>query len=139
MRYLVIVVAGLVLGCAHRHTEDAAPAAAADPNSVSTDEQARSGASSVEQILSGRISGVSVTPAPGGGLVVRFAGPTSFYAGQEPLFVIDGIPVEVQRGTLTWLSAHDVESIRALKGADAAIYGVRGSNGVIVIKTKGSH
>jgi TonB-dependent SusC/RagA subfamily outer membrane receptor len=138
MRYLAIVVAGLVVGCAHRHTE-AAPAAAADPNTVSTDEQARSGAGSVEQILAGRISGVTVTAAPGGGLVVRFAGPTSFYAGQEPLFVIDGIPVEVQRGTLTWLSAHDVESIRALKGADATIYGVRGSNGVIVIKTKGSH
>jgi TonB-dependent starch-binding outer membrane protein SusC len=138
MRHLVIVVVGLVLGCARSHTE-AGSAPAADPNTVSTDEQARSGASSVEQMLSGRISGVTVTPAPGGGLVVRFAGPTSFYAGQEPLFVIDGIPVEVQRGTLTWLSAHDVESIRALKGADAAIYGVRGSNGVIVIKTKGSH
>ena len=53
--------------------------------------------------------------------------------------MVDGIPVEVQRGTLTWLNARDVESIRALKGADAAIYGIRGSNGVIVIKTKGSH
>ncbi len=145
MRYLAIVVAGLVLGCAPKHTEGAspsepaAPPPAADPTTVSTDEQARSGAASLEQILAGRISGVTVTPAPGGGIVVRFAGPTSFYSGQDPLYVIDGVPVEVQRGTLTWLSAHDVESIRALKGADAAIYGVRGSNGVIVIRTKGSH
>ena len=92
----------------------------------------------MEQMLAGRISGVTVSPAPGGGIVVRFA-TTSFYSGQEPLFVIDGAPVEVQRGTLTWLSAHDIQSITALKGADAAIYGVRGSNGVIVIKTKGSH
>ena len=138
MRYLAIVVAGLVVGCAHKHTAGAPPPAAA-PNTVSTDEQARSGATSVEQILAGRISGVQVTSAPGGGLVVRFAGPTSFYSGQEPLYVIDGVPVQVQRGTLTWLNAHDVESIRALKGADASIYGVRGSNGVIVIKTKGSH
>jgi TonB-dependent SusC/RagA subfamily outer membrane receptor len=142
MRYLAIVT-GLVLGCTHSpgasQTEPAPNPPTAQPTTVSTDEQARSGANSVEQILAGRISGVQVTPAPGGGLVVRFAGPTSFYSGQEPLFVIDGIPVEVQRGTLTWLNAHDVESIRALKGADAAIYGLRGSNGVIVIKTKGSH
>jgi TonB-dependent SusC/RagA subfamily outer membrane receptor len=106
---------------------------------MTTDEQARQGATSLEQMLTGRISGVTVTTAPGGGIVVRFAGPTSFYSSQEPLFVIDGIPMEVNRGALTWLSPHDVESIKALKGADAAIYGVRGSNGVIVIKTKGSN
>lgn len=144
MRYLAIV-AVLALGCTHSHgasQTDPAPnpaPAPADPNTVSTDEQARSNAASLDQILAGRISGVTVTPAPGGGIIVRFAGVTSFYSSQEPLFVIDGVPVEVERGSLTWLSAHDVESIRALKGADATIYGVRGSNGVIVIKTKGSH
>ena len=90
-------------------------------------------------MLAGRISGVTVYSTPGGGIVVRFAGPTSFMSGQDPLFVIDGVPTEVQRGSLTWLSPNDVESIRALKGADASIYGVRGSNGVIEIKTKGSH
>lgn len=81
-----------------------------------------------------------VTPAPGGGIIVRIGGPTSFYSGQDPLFVIDGVPVQVSRGTLSWLSAHDVESITALKDpSSTAIYGVRGANGVIVIKTKGSH
>jgi TonB-dependent starch-binding outer membrane protein SusC len=141
MRYLAIVAA-LGLGCSHQHaareSEPATPPPAADPKTISSDEQARRGAKSIEQMLAGRISGVTVSPAPGGGIVVRFA-TTSFYAGQEPLFVIDGVPMEVQRGTLTWLSAHDVQSITALKGADAAIYGVRASNGVIVIKTKGSH
>jgi iron complex outermembrane receptor protein len=106
---------------------------------VSSEEPARQGAASLDQLLAGRISGVIVTAAPGGGIIVRIGGPTSFYSDQDPLFVIDGVPVQVSRGTLTWLSAHDVESITALKGADAAIYGVRGSNGVIVIKTKGSH
>jgi len=142
MRYLVIVTA-FALGCGHSHgasqAEPAHPPPAADPTTVSTNEPARAGAASLEQILAGRISGVHVTSAPGGGIIVRFAGPTSFYGGQEPLFVIDGVPVEVQRGTLTWLSPHDVESIKALKGADATIYGVRGSNGVILIKTKGSN
>jgi TonB-dependent starch-binding outer membrane protein SusC len=142
MRYLAIVSA-LVLGCSHQHgatgTEPAPAPVRADPTTVSTEEQARSGATSLDQILAGRLSGVLVTSAPGGGIIVRFAGPTSFYSGQEPLFVIDGVPMDVQHGTLTWLNAHDVESIRALKGADASLYGVRGANGVIVIKTKGSH
>jgi TonB-dependent SusC/RagA subfamily outer membrane receptor len=142
MRYLAIVAA-LGLGCSHQHaagkSEPATPPPAAAPKTVTADEPARQGVKSIEQMLAGRISGVTVSPAPGGGIVVQFVGPTSFYAGQEPLFVIDGAQVEVQRGTLTWLSAHDVESITALKGADTAIFGVRGSNGVIVIKTKGSH
>jgi TonB-dependent SusC/RagA subfamily outer membrane receptor len=109
------------------------------PNVVTADEPARQGAQSLDQMLAGRISGVTVYSTPGGGIVVRFSGPTSFMSGQDPLFVIDGVPTEVQRGSLTWLSPNDVESIRALKGADASIYGVRGSNGVIEIKTKGSH
>jgi TonB-dependent SusC/RagA subfamily outer membrane receptor len=141
MRYLVIIAA-LSIGCSHQQATGSAPAPAptsADPNVVTAAEPSRQGANTIDQILAGRISGVTVTAAPGGGIVVRFAGPTSFLAGQEPLFVIDGVPTEVNRGTLTWLSPHDVESIRALKGADAVIYGVRGSNGVIVIKTKGSH
>jgi TonB-dependent starch-binding outer membrane protein SusC len=138
------ILSGILLLACSRPTSQNEPAPRAAPaapaaNEVNSNEAARQGAQSLDQLLQGRISGVQVSSAPGGGIVVRFAGPTSFYSGQEPLFVIDGIATEVQRGTLTWLSAHDVESIRALKGADAAIYGVRGSNGVIVIKTKGSH
>lgn len=141
------VVAVLVLACAHgggaSQSEPApSPPSAlppADPTTVTADEPARQGAASLDQLLAGRISGVIVTPAPGGGIIVRIGGPTSFQSGQDPLFVIDGVPVNVSRGTLSWLSARDIESIRALKGADAAIYGVRGGNGVIVIKTKGSH
>ena len=139
----VVIIAGFVVGCSRATSQsEPAPRAAPPPpasTTMTSDEQARQGAASLDQLLAGRISGVTVTSAPGGGIVVRFAGPTSFYSGQEPLYVIDGVPVEVNRGTLTWLSPHDVESIRALKGADATIYGVRGSNGVIVIKTKGSH
>ena len=139
----VAIVSILLLACSRPGNKSApepkeAPPLAA-PNEVRSDEPARAGAQSLDQMLAGRIAGVTVYSAPGGGLVVRFAGPTSFYSGQEPLFVIDGVPTEVQRGTLTWLNASDVESIRALKGADASIYGVRGSNGVIEIKTKGSH
>jgi len=94
----------------------------------------------LDQLLVGRLSGVSVSPAPGGGIIVRMGGGTSFYSGQEPLFVVDGMPVDVRSGTLSWLDPHDIEFIQALKDpSQTAIYGVRGSNGVILIRTKGSH
>jgi TonB-dependent starch-binding outer membrane protein SusC len=142
MKILAIVSGLVLLACSQKQQSDPVPRAAPTPpapNEVRSDEEARQGAQSLDQMLAGRIAGVTVYSAPGGGIVVRFAGPTSFYSGQEPLFVIDGVPTEVRRGTLTWLSVNDVESIKALKGADATIYGVRGSNGVIEIKTKGSH
>jgi TonB-dependent SusC/RagA subfamily outer membrane receptor len=100
----------------------------------------RQRATSLDQLLAGRISGVTVSPAAGGGIVVRMGGPTSFYGNQDPLFVIDGVSVDVHGGTLSWLDPHDIESIQALKDPSAtALYGVRGANGVIVIKTKGAH
>ena len=143
MKTLSIVSGLVLLACARPAPQsDPMPRAAPPnpaPNEVNTSEDARQGAKSIDQILQGRISGVNVYSAPGGGIVVRFTGAGSFYSSEEPLFVIDGIATEVQRGTLRWLSPHDIESIRALKGPDAAIYGVRGANGVIVIKTKGSH
>jgi iron complex outermembrane receptor protein len=94
----------------------------------------------LEQLLAGRVSGVIVTAVPSGGISVRISGPTSFRLNQEPLYVVDGAPIEPGRnGTLSWLNARDIESIAVLKyNADTAIYGVRGANGVIVIKTKGS-
>ena len=144
MKTLAIVSAVLMLACSRNResAEGPAPRAAPPPpapNEVTADEDARAGAQSLDDMLGGRIAGVNVWAAPGGGIIVRFAGPTSFYSSQDPLFVVDGVPVQASRGTLSWLSPNDVESIKALKGADATIYGVRGTNGVIEIKTKGSH
>jgi TonB-dependent SusC/RagA subfamily outer membrane receptor len=112
----------------------------ATATTMRADEAARSHATSLEQLLEGRLRGVTVTALPSGGIVVRMFGPTSFYSGQEPLFVIDGQATEVTQGRLSWLDPHDIESITALKDpSSTAQYGVRGANGVIVIKTKGSH
>jgi len=92
----------------------------------------------LDQMLAGKLSGVSVTPGPHGGIVVRMMGPTSFAGNEGPLFLVDGTQVEVSReGGLPWINPVDVESITALRNpSDIAIYGVRGANGVIVIKTK---
>src|SRR5207245_6293574 len=82
---------------------------------MNTRESAREHATSIEQLLEGRLRGVSVTALPSGGMVVRMFGPTSFYSGQEPLFVIDGVPAIVIAGRLSWLDLHVIDFIPALR------------------------
>lgn len=91
----------------------------------------------VEEMLEG-ISGVRVLRTPGGGIRVRIRGATSIHGSNEPLYVVDGMPIEVDSGEgLSWLNPSDIASIDVLKDAStAAIYGSRGANGVVIIKTK---
>ena len=76
--------------------------------------------------------------AADGGIAVRIRGVSSFYGNNEPLYVLDGMPIQPgPNGSLTGINPYDIESIKVLKDpADTAIYGIRGANGVIVIKTK---
>lgn len=137
-RYLI---AGLVFAWASPAlAQSATPVPApTPPATMRTSESARERSTSLAQLLQGRLSGVTVSPAPDGGIIVRMGAPTSFIAGQAPLFVVDGIAVEANN-TLSWLNPADIESVQALKDpSQTAIYGVRGANGVIVIRTKGSH
>lgn len=90
-------------------------------------------AGSPEQMLQGRASGLNVITSgqPGSGSNIRIRGITSF-GNVDPLVIVDGV-----QGSLTNLNASEIESIQVLKDAGAAsIYGVRGSNGVIVVTTK---
>ena len=116
--------------------------------------EARAGATaSVAQVLQGRVAGVQVTQSsaePGGGVSVRVRGTTSINADNEPLYVIDGLPIDNTpaapgtpiyntrpRNPLNSLSPDDIQSIEVLKDASAtAIYGSRGANGVVMITTK---
>ena len=144
------IIAVLALACAHSNPPPApspsttTTATTASPDTISgtvtTEVPARQRATTIEQMLEGRFPGVTVERVAGGGVSIRIRGPTSFYLGQEPLYIVDGAEVKPgPRGALNWLNPQDIESIAVLKDADAAIYGVRGGNGVIVIKTKGSH
>jgi len=137
-RVLPPVVTALILGCAHGQSPAPAPSS---PATVTSDEVPPPPVISLEQLLAGRISGVRVARAPGGGISVLIRGPGSFYASNEPLYVVNGVPVQAgPSGTLAWLNPQDIASIAVLKdAASTAIYGVRGGNGVIVITTKGSH
>ena len=91
----------------------------------------------VDQALQGRIAGVQVSStngAPGSGSSIRIRGGNSINAGNEPLYVIDGF---IGGGDLNSINSNDIESIEVLKDASStAIYGSRGSNGVILITTK---
>lgn len=91
----------------------------------------------VEEMLEG-MSGVRVLRSPNGGIRVRIRGATSIHGSNEPLYVVDGMPIEVSSGQgLSWLNPADIASIEVLKDASAtAIYGSRGANGVVIINTK---
>ncbi|MBN7813483.1 TonB-dependent receptor [Algoriphagus sp. H41] len=99
---------------------------------------------SVDQAIAGRLAGVVVTQAtgaPGGGASVRIRGAGSLSAGNEPLYVVDGFPVtndfDQRNNPLNTINPNDIDNIQVLKDASAtAIYGSRGSNGVILITTK---
>ncbi len=72
-----------------------------------------------------------------GGIQVRIRGSSSFQGGEEPLFVLDGMPIPSGDGQIFGIDPNIIETITVLKDAGAtAIYGSRGANGVILIKTK---
>jgi TonB-dependent starch-binding outer membrane protein SusC len=75
-----------------------------------------------------------------GGIAVRIRGNGSINASMEPLYVIDGLAIQPgPGGALVGINPHDIESIEVLKdAASLSFYGMRGANGVIVIKTKHS-
>ena len=94
-------------------------------------------AANLTQALQGFAAGVEIqrsSPRPGGGARIRIRGNRSLSASNEPLLVVDGIPYG---GSINDLNPDDIESLEILKDASAtAIYGSRGSNGVILVTTK---
>jgi iron complex outermembrane receptor protein len=96
----------------------------------------RGAITNTENLLNGRVAGVVVTQGgrPGDGAAIRIRGGASLNASNDPLVVIDGLPVD--KG-LSSINPNDIESFSILKDASAtAIYGSRGSNGVVLITTK---
>ena len=97
----------------------------------------------VEGLIANKVAGVQITPRsgkPGAGSSIIIRGGSSLNASNDPLYVIDGVPIEGSNngpGILSQLNPNDIESFTILKDASAAaIYGSRASNGVIIITTK---
>lgn len=105
-------------------------------SSVSTNDLDRRPIVNVGQAIQGRAAGVSVIQpngAPGAEMSIRVRGTTSFNASNDPLYVVDGVPVD----NIKFLSPNDITDIQILKDASsAAIYGSRAANGVVLITTK---
>lgn len=118
--------------------------------SIRTDDLRKIPVNSLDQGIQGKVSGVQVTQLssqPGGAMSLRIRGGNSIMAGNEPLYVIDGVLIESQvnmswigspsQNGLSSVNPGDIESMEILKDASAtSIYGARGANGVVLITTK---
>ena len=98
--------------------------------------QRQRNATNLADLVEGNVAGVHVS-STGGGLRIRIRGINSFYAGTDPLYIVDGVSMQPNaNGVLGSVNPRDVKAITVLKGASAAIYGSRAANGVVVIETK---
>ena len=112
---------------------------------IKSEELNRGAMVSTQDMLKGKVPGLLITPGdggPGSGSTIRIRGAASLNASNDPLIVIDGVPIAREGGygmsnPLDMINPNDIESFTVLKDASsAAIYGSRASNGVILITTK---
>ena len=131
----------VVIGYGQVKKEDATGSVAA----VSSDDFNQGAITSPQELVTGKIAGVQITNsggAPGEGSTIRIRGGSSLSASNDPLIVIDGVPISSDgvngmRNPLNMIHPSDIETMTVLKDASAtAIYGSRASNGVILITTK---
>jgi TonB-dependent SusC/RagA subfamily outer membrane receptor len=134
-------LATLAAGCSSpRSTTTPVPATQAGPAQAATATDVQQSPNvPIEQQLMARSPGVTIGRTSDGSLTIRIRGGSSSVQGNNaPLYIVDGVPFAPSTdGGLSGLNPHDIQSIRVLKDAtDITMYGVRGANGVIVIKTK---
>ena len=129
------LLGGIVTGCARSRTASPAPSRS---STVTSEEIDRSPGEPIEKVLMQRVPGLLVMRTPDGGIALRIRGASSIFGDNEPLYVIDGIPVQAgPSGSLTGINPYDIASVEVLKtAASTTMYGVRGANGVIVVTTK---
>jgi len=125
----------LTAACSSGNKRPAAPAPISGPNVTAADIES---SGDPVKALQANTPGAIIRQTDDGGISVEIRGPSSFYGSSEPLYVVDGVPVQAERnGALRGLNPHDIAWIKVLKNPeDIAIYGVRGGNGVILIQTK---
>ena len=131
----------VVIGCGSVKKDDLSGSVVA----IKAEEMNKGAVTSPQELIMGKVPGLSVSQgdgAPGAGSTIRIRGGASLNASNDPLIVIDGIPVsnDAAPGTpnaLATINPNDIETFTVLKDASAtAIYGSRASNGVIIIQTK---
>lgn len=138
---IAVLLLGIVPGCARSAARSEPSVALAPATSPTSDDASKVIEKRPDEPLASLLSrapGVLVTEFPDGSFSVRIRAASSFYASSDPLYVVDGSPVTTgPEGRLRGISPHDVQSIQVLRyPPETSLYGVRGANGVIVVKTK---
>lgn len=115
-----------------------APAEQGAKSTVTSDDVLRNPNVPIEQVLQNKVPGLVVTRAENGTIAMRIRGTSSFSGNNEPLYVVDGVVIQAgPGGSLAGINPYDIATIKVLKDpAELTMYGSRGANGVIVIKTK---
>ena len=121
---------------------------------IKTEQLEQNRAATLESLLQGQVAGVVVTESaePGGGIGISIRGTNSMLGGTQPLYVLDGIPINPvsdaegndnsggSQNSLSFINPNDIEKIEILKDAAAtAVYGARGANGVVLITSKSAN
>lgn len=130
LRFFLIVIAAA--GCA------SAPGGASAGDVVLADNRGSS-TEPIEVVLQRQSPGLLISRTDGGEIAARLRAPTSSYNGAEsiPLYVLDGQPFTAGAGgSLVGINPQDIASIKLLRASEAGLYGINGSNGVIVVTTK---
>ena len=149
-RLVPILATALLAACAGSKDPQTAPAppatsspaasssASASNDAVSNAQIQQTPGDPLEKLLMARSPGVWVGRASDGSLAVRIRGGSSLMGNNEPLYILDGSPFTPgPEGALTCINPNDIDSIKVLKNpAELSMYGARGANGVIIIKTK---
>lgn len=140
------LLVGVLSGCASSNTarpgENDIPAPSPNPpiagTTVTADDLDRAGNDAIEKTLAAKVPGALITRTADGGIAIQIRGQTSLAANTQPLYVIDGLPIQPgPGGALVGINPHDIATIEVLKdAASLSFYGLRGANGVIIIKTK---
>lgn len=136
---LVVLAAGVVLAQACGGGAPSLPPAGKPPEAANNPvvKYDHDDGKSMEELMAGKFPGVQVFRLASGGISVRIRGVNSFYGSSEPLYVVDGTPVQSGGEGLTFLNPSDIAQIEVLKdAASTALYGVQGANGVVLITTR---
>ena len=139
-RALLLVVLS-VPACSRRSSSPVTlePEGPRPPGTVLTADDIRANpGQSLEQLLLARVPGLAVARAPDGRTILTLRGTTTLLGEDEPLFVVNGIALAPNSsGNLNAIDLHDIETVQVLRdAASTAAYGIRGANGVIIIRTK---
>ena len=136
-RARLIVLLCALAGCSSGSSKPANPPkpATPEPGLITSEDLAKYPGEPIERLIQRKVPGLLVSKGTDGGLVLRIRGAGT--AADRPLFVIDDIVTDPgPGGSLQTIDPYNIESIKVLRGAEAGLYGIRGLDGVIVIKMK---